>query len=248
MTDPVLNTWLFMDSPTYMLCIYITYLIFVLKVGPKMMEKRPAFQLRTIMILHNMIQVFFSIGITSMGLNIIIKMFSDEYNSLYDTEIKYTGLTSGWWYFFGKLTELLDTIFFVLRKKQDQVSFLHIYHHSITVIFSWYCLKYLPGEQTIVVFTLNSAVHIIMYSYYFIAALGSKYKKYLWWKKCVTQSQLIQFGIWLIYEVLIIIFPNILTMECRTPKFLTYLLILKAIIFIYLFSDFYRKKYKTKTA
>ncbi|XP_072760925.1 uncharacterized protein [Anoplolepis gracilipes] len=119
------------------------------------------------MILHNTFQVLFSIWLIFMGLNIIIKMFSDGYNSSYDTEIKYAvWLTGGWWYFFGKLTELLDTI---------------------------------------------------------------------------------QFGIWLIYEILIIIFPITLVMECRAPKFLIYFFILKAIIFIYLFSDFYQKRYKTKT-
>lgn len=50
-----------------------------------------------------------------------------------------------WWYFFSKVVDLLDTVFFVLRKKQNQVSFLHVYHHFITCLFSWGYLKYLPG-------------------------------------------------------------------------------------------------------
>lgn len=38
---------------------------------------------------------------------------------------------------------------------------------------------------------LNSVVHVVLYSYYLIAALGPKYKKYLWWKKYVTKIQLV---------------------------------------------------------
>lgn len=82
-------------------------------------------------------------------------------------------------------------VFFVLRKKQNQVTFLHVYHHSLTAVFSWCYLKLLPGEQGIVVGFLNSVVHVFMYSYYLIAALGSKYRKYLWWKKYMTWIQLV---------------------------------------------------------
>lgn len=82
-------------------------------------------------------------------------------------------------------------VFFVLRKKQNQVTFLHVYHHTITAIFSWCYLKLLPGEQGVIVAFLNSIVHVIMYSYYFIASLGSKYRKYLWWKKYMTCIQLV---------------------------------------------------------
>lgn len=51
-----------------------------------------------------------------------------------------------WWYLVLKLVELLDTVFFVLRKKQNQVSFLHVYHHTIMAVFTWGYLKYLPGK------------------------------------------------------------------------------------------------------
>ncbi|XP_072758487.1 very long chain fatty acid elongase AAEL008004 [Anoplolepis gracilipes] len=243
--DPIVDTWPLMGSPGPILCIVGTYLIFVLKVGPKMMEKRPAFQLNTVMILYNAVQVFFSIWLASMTLNISIKHFFSPYgdsSQLPHAETKHTQtvLSTAWWYFFSKIVEFLDTVFFILRKKQNQVTFLHVYHHSITAFFSWCYLKYIPGEQGLVIGFLNSTVHIIMYSYYFIAALGSKYKKYLWWKKYMTWIQLLQFGIMLIYLILTLV------VDCRAPKGLTYLLATNAIIFIYLFSDFYRKAYKSK--
>lgn len=38
-------------------------------------------------------------------------------------------------------------IFFVLRKKDNQVSLLHLYHHSLTPIETWICVKFLAGRQ-----------------------------------------------------------------------------------------------------
>ncbi|XP_029168087.1 elongation of very long chain fatty acids protein AAEL008004 [Nylanderia fulva] len=246
--DPVIDTWPLMGSPGPVLCIVGVYLIYVLKVGPKMMEKKPAFQLNTVMILYNAFQVLFSIWLASLTQQVDIKdLFTFHGCNLHlpDAEIKHKQAVISrlaWWYFFAKMIELLDTIFFILRKKQNQVTFLHVYHHSSMAIWSWCYLKFLPGEQGIVVGFLNSVVHIIMYSYYFVAALGSKYRKYLWWKKYMTKIQLLQFVLMLFYLLLTLV------MDCRLPKALSYFFVTNVTIFIYLFSDFYRKAYKTKTA
>jgi len=100
-------------------------------------------------------------------------------------------------------------VFFVLRKKQNQITFLHVFHHTIMAAFSWCYLKFLPGEQGAIIGFLNSVVHVIMYSYYLIAALGPKYKKYLWWKKYMTWIQLVIIYAYIIvkanYRYLIII-------------------------------------------
>ncbi|KYN23394.1 Elongation of very long chain fatty acids protein 7 [Trachymyrmex cornetzi] len=224
----MVDTWPLMESPGPMLCIVGAYLLFVLKVGPKMMEKRPAFELNAVMIGYNAFQVLFSIWLTTL----VSLIFYSPCNLFHYLK---TGKISrgAWWYFFAKVIELLDTVFFVLRKKQNQITFLHVFHHSTTAVFSWCYLKFLPGEQGIVIGFLNSTVHIIMYSYYLIAALGPKYRKYIWWKKYMTWIQLMQFGLMLVYLVLTLI------MDCRTSKALTYFFTTIVIIFIYLFSDFY---------
>ena len=38
---------------------------------------------------------------------------------------------------------------------------------------------------------LNSFIHTIMYSYYGLSALGPAVQKHLWWKKYLTQMQLV---------------------------------------------------------
>lgn len=38
---------------------------------------------------------------------------------------------------------------------------------------------------------LNCVVHVFMYTYYGLSAMGPKYQKYLWWKKYLTTIQLV---------------------------------------------------------
>ena len=38
---------------------------------------------------------------------------------------------------------------------------------------------------------LNSFIHLVMYTYYGMAALGPQYQKYLWWKKYMTSMQIV---------------------------------------------------------
>ncbi|XP_011495484.1 PREDICTED: elongation of very long chain fatty acids protein AAEL008004 [Ceratosolen solmsi marchali] len=241
--DPMVDSWLLMGSPKPLLLILGAYLTFVLKVGPKMMEKRPAFELKTVIILYNGFQVLFSIWLTILALKVDLMslIFTDSCDTKRslptNDKLQSTLSVGAWWYFFSKITELMDTVFFILRKKFNQVSFLHVYHHTITAFFSWCYLKFLPGEQGIVIGFLNSFVHIVMYSYYLIAALGPEYRKYLWWKKYMTWMQLVQFAMMLVYLMFT------LTVDCHMPKALTYFFLTNVIIFIYLFSDFYRKTY-----
>lgn len=88
-----------------------------------------------------------------------------------------------WWYYFSKFTEFFDTIFFVMRKRYDQVSTLHVIHHGIMPVSVWWGVKFTPGGHSSFFGFLNTFVHIIMYTYYMLAAMGPKVQKYLWWKK-----------------------------------------------------------------
>lgn len=85
----------------------------------------------------------------------------------------------------------MDTIFFVLRKKQNQISFLHLYHHSGMVAVTYFGAKYLPGGHLAFLGFMNAIVHLIMYSYYFLSAMGPQMQKYLWWKKHMTAIQMV---------------------------------------------------------
>lgn len=115
-------------------------------------------------------------------------------------------------YYLSKLTEFADTIFFVLKKKKSQQTWLHLYHHSLTPLEAWILVKFLSGEfdsdagpainwnwKSILIAggnatfpnILNNFVHVCMYFYYMMSAMGPQYQKYLWWKKYMTELQIV---------------------------------------------------------
>ncbi len=58
--------------------------------------------------------------------------------------------------------------------------------------FWWIGIRWVPGGAAYFGAMLNSLVHVFMYSYYLLAAMGPAYKKYLWWKPYITKMQLVR--------------------------------------------------------
>jgi hypothetical protein len=53
-----------------------------------------------------------------------------------------------WWYYVSKLIEFCDTFFFILRKKDNQLTFLHVYHHSTMFSLWWIGIKWVPSGSS----------------------------------------------------------------------------------------------------
>lgn len=141
-----------------------------------------------------------------------------------------------WWYFFSKLVEFLDTVFMVLRKKNDQITFLHVFHHVSMLNIWWFCVMLIPGGQSWFSASLNSLVHVFMYSYYFLNLFPSM-RKYLWWKRYITQMQLTQFLVILI-NTFYVHFS-----DCAFPKWSTLILMIYMFLMLFLFGNFYVHAY-----
>uniref|UniRef100_A0A287D085 Elongation of very long chain fatty acids protein n=1 Tax=Ictidomys tridecemlineatus TaxID=43179 RepID=A0A287D085_ICTTR len=142
-----------------------------------------------------------------------------------------------WWYFVSKGVEYLDTVFFILRKKNNQVSFLHVYHHCTMFTLWWIGIKWVAGGQAFFGAQMNSFIHVIMYSYYGLTAFGPWIQKYLWWKRYLTMLQLVQFHVTIGHTALS------LYTDCPFPKWMHWALIAYAISFIFLFLNFYVRTY-----
>uniref|UniRef100_A0A672RH69 Elongation of very long chain fatty acids protein n=1 Tax=Sinocyclocheilus grahami TaxID=75366 RepID=A0A672RH69_SINGR len=133
-----------------------------------------------------------------------------------------------WWFYFSKVIELTDTVFFILRKKNNQLTFLHVYHHG-TMIFNWWAgVKYVAGGQSFLIGLINSFVHVVMYMYYGRAALGPQMHKYL------------QFFIVTIHSAV-----NLYA-DCDFPDSMNIIMLGYAFSLIALFSSFYYQNYISK--
>lgn len=49
-----------------------------------------------------------------------------------------------WFYYLSKLIEFIDTILMVVRKRFNQLTFLHVFHHSSMFFLWWIVLTWLP--------------------------------------------------------------------------------------------------------
>jgi elongation of very long chain fatty acids protein 7 len=147
----------------------------------------------------------------------------------------------GYFYLWSRLLDMIDTVFFVLRKKYNHVSFLHVFHHGIVPLIAYMGLKLHPGGNAGYLPITNVFIHTIMYSYYAMACMGTEMGKYIWWKKYLTQLQLVQFSTVFAHALYSIFTPN-----CEFPLFLSYAEAVISGTFFVLFTKFYRDTYTVK--
>nr|CAI5858354.1 unnamed protein product [Callosobruchus analis] len=201
-SDPRTADWFLVGKLGHLVLILVSYVYFCTKAGPRYMKDRKPYELKTVIQFYNLTQVLASMYLVYEGCP-----KGQKHYSLCITNISYFCLyfffqmaRAVWVYFMCKLVELLDTVFFVLRKKYNQVSFLHLYHHTLMPICAWIGVTFLPGGHGTLLGVINSFIHVIMYTYYFLSSLGPQYQKYLWWKKHVTILQMVSYILAMKYE------------------------------------------------
>nr|XP_054761516.1 elongation of very long chain fatty acids protein 4-like [Lytechinus pictus] len=132
----------------------------------------------------------------------------------------------------------------------------HVYHHASMFVLWWIGIKWVAGGQgkmscrcgsgcgigggvdrglCLVWSRMNSFIHVVMYSYYCIAAMGQQFHKYLWWKKYLTMLQFVQFCLGMVHAI------NSLT-QCPSPLDAVGLIGYATSMFL-LFANFYLHAY-----
>lgn len=155
---------------------------------------------------------------------------------------------------------MMDTLFFILRKSQRQITFLHVFHHVTTFLLMWLFVKFSIGKfstdvmqfyiklkscvlgyMELFIVVLNSCVHVLMYSYYFLAGFKSLTKGLSIFKPIITMIQISQL-ILILGHVYVALQPS-----CNsTPLF--YVQFANIAFQIGLFCNFYRQSYFKKSA
>lgn len=233
-------------TPWPVISLTASYLYFVLVFGPSFMKTKRPMLLKGTILAYNATQIVFSLWWFYEALKVFSPLgWRESFNLASGCSTPNSSIESkinlmGYWYLISKLVELLDTIFFVLRRKQSQVTFLHVYHHSNMVISTWFFIKYNQAAQSMIIGLCNTFVHVVMYGYYLLSGLGPKVRKYLWWKKYITALQITQFLIILAYLVSLCLYG------CRVGTGFIAFTTANTSSFLALFINFYFQEYRRR--
>ncbi|GJQ85716.1 hypothetical protein Trydic_g13406, partial [Trypoxylus dichotomus] len=212
---------------------------FATSLGPKLMTNKKPFNLKTVLIAYNIMQVIYC-GYMFLTITIYILPHLNSLCVTSDfTRTPLSNLISNltYSYFILKATDLLDTIFFVLKKSYRQITFLHVYHHAMMTMISWITARFIPGGSGMLVAYINCFVHVMMYGYYLVSVIyGSSAVG--WLKKQVTRLQLVQFCANIVVFGFALLQPT-----CAYPKWLSFVGLVQNIYMIYGFGNFYYEAY-----
>lgn len=231
------------DGGPWRICaIVCVYLLFVKVIGPRFMRNRPAYDLKNALFYFNMFHILGN-GLCSIPALIITRGTYDCWGS------RRTGdptnpshrilLYLSFVYFCAKFMDLFDTVFFILRKKDKQVTFLHVVHHSLMPLCTYIALRFAPIGRTSIIGIVNAVVHTVMYTYYFLSSIESMRKR-LWWKKYLTQMQIVQFVIFFAHSLQGLFFID----GNKFPITISILELLNSLFFMKSFTDFFLATYK----
>ncbi|KAH7985860.1 hypothetical protein HPB51_026741 [Rhipicephalus microplus] len=240
--DPRTRHYPVVMNPLFVFPLVALYVYFVKVAGPRWMKDRQPFRIDGLVRLHNLLMVLANAKLcTSLMLSAylpggsysfwcqgITGRVDGSFQELYKT---------GWIYVVFRYVDFLDTVFFVLRKKFNQITHLHVIHHVMVTLNVWFWVLFAPEGQVAFGLALNSFVHVVMYTYYLLANMGPSMRKYLWWKKYLTTMQIVQF-------VIIVVHMSIpLFIDCGFPRYLIFMGVAQTLLVLALFLNFYKKSY-----
>ena len=233
--DPRTRGLPLMDNFSYTLygCLaYIALIVF----GPFIFGKllKEPLSIKPVMVLYNGLVIILNLVLFIGFLTVFIK---NRYH-LICNEVDYTdnlALYCVYGYFLSKGVDFTDTIFMMLRKKFDQASFLHVYHHC-SMFLIWYVgARFVGGGASVTGPMINCFVHVVMYTHYLCTALGFKIPSH--WKKRITKLQ--------IGQLVFVMFHSLVVAEsgCNFPGALLYAQAIFLFTLAWLFMRFYQRAY-----
>lgn len=217
--------------------VAVGYLAFVL-FGSLIMQFLPAIPgLYPLKFLYNIVQVMLC---SYMCIEAGIQAWKNNYTVLPCNEFNQRDPAMGlvlYIFYISKVLDFADTFFIILEKKWNQLSFLHVYHHTSIFLFYWLNINVGYDGDVYLTIVLNGLIHAIMYTYYFV----SLHTKEIWWKSALTLSQMIQFVL-MNAQALYLIFT-----DCkRYPQNIIIAYLFYILTLLVLFANFFIMSYIVK--
>lgn len=211
--------------------------------GQKIMANREPIKAKTVLILWNSGLAIFSI----LGFARVFPEFFYTFNkygfqyTICNNSFLQNKPVAAWIYYFvlSKTPELVDTFFLVLKKQK--LIFLHVYHHSTVLIFSWFMYSNEIAASRWYC-TMNFGVHSIMYTYYALKAFPNLIYIPKWVSMMITTAQTLQmvFGT---YVVIAAFYAKLSGQECASNTIMSIFGLVIYVSYLILFSHFFYKAY-----
>ncbi|KAM3693665.1 hypothetical protein ACJW31_07G000600 [Castanea mollissima] len=183
------------STPLFLSLILISYLslTYILSHHHLQLHAIPIHILKPISALHNLtlllLSLIMAIGCTLSSLT-LTRPPNYNYIICFPPNTSPSGPLFFWAYIFylSKILEFGDTLLIVLTNSIQRLTFLHVYHHATVLVM---CYLWLHTSQSLfpVALITNALVHLVMYTYYLLCAMGVRPK----WKRLVTNIQIVQF-------------------------------------------------------
>ncbi|KAH8025908.1 hypothetical protein HPB51_014103 [Rhipicephalus microplus] len=217
--DPRTVDWKLAGNVPFITTVILFYIYVVKFVGPRFMKGREPFKcLRPLIMVHNaamiVVNVYFLFAIGS--------------------RTHFGGGAS----FFCQGLDLSGSTTSI--EKDSHVSVLHVGHHVMVVFTGWFGLTYGPDGQAVLMVHVNTFVHVVMYTYYFLTLLGPRFMRYLWWKRYLTQLQIAQFIFMLVHA------PIPLFVDCGYPPAQVLVIMSQVAFYFVMFVRFYMQAYRKR--
>ncbi|XP_077560558.1 very long chain fatty acid elongase AAEL008004-like, partial [Haemaphysalis longicornis] len=245
MGDPRTRDYPVVMNPLFVFPLTILYVYIVKVLGPRWMRNREPFQIINIVRVYNLAMFLLNARFCYILIHHAYYprkryiLWCQGVTGTMDDELAYYYKT-GWWYVAVRYADCLDTLFFVLRKKCNQIAHLHVIHHVMISVNAWFWVLFAPEGKAALGLAID---HTVMYSYYLLATLGPVIQKYLWWKKYLTRIQIIQNVVFMSHMAI----P--LFGDCGFPRYLIWIANIQTFIVMCMFINFYIQSYiKTRGA
>merc|ERR1719473_1287975 len=116
-----------------------------------------------------------------------------------------------WLQYHSKQLELLDTMFVILRKKFQSVSFLHVWLRLLNMWGWFFACRFACGGDTYFPAMIHAACQFLVYLYYSVSLAGVQWIPdiRLFHKARVTEVQMLQFVVCAAHAIFCAIWGNI---------------------------------------
>lgn len=202
--DPRTRNRPLMGSPSTAVAICIFYVVLIKIILVKVMGTRKAFNTRFLSLALNSYLLatacYFFVKSCSIGWftkyswrcepldptsseDAIEVNFCKVLRTFIQLEISFQVVDTIYAFLIVKFTYMLETVVFMLGKKDVLVSKYHVFHHATLPMLIWLAVNYYPGGHAMFFGLINSITHMIVLAYFVAVTALPGLKKYTtWWK------------------------------------------------------------------